>query len=314
MGRYAIYARIGVGIMLIACWGLVGSPLSGIAFFLGLIALSTIRYRISPYRLLGVVEAVLCVGYAFVWLPALLGLWLPVIGLFESKWAEHENELLRRGFEDREQRLKLEASREISATEIRNAARLAEMAERSRIAQDIHDHVGHEISGASIALQTALKLYENDDERAGELLHQCSKRLETASEHLREAVHNLKPARVADTAMLAELCEEFTFCPVEFSTSGDLDGYLHHWDLLVANLKEALTNVSRHSNASLVAVRLSGNSDFIRLQVSDNGTLVSSPSMGLGLTGISDRVRLVGGTLTTNADNGFSMVCVLPKK
>ena len=312
MKRYAVYARIGAGIMLIICWGLVDSPLSGVVYVLALAALSAVRYRFAPYRWLGAAETAVCLGYAFLWLPALLGLWLPVFGLLEDKWEALENELLRKGFEDRSERLKLEASREASAREMRNAARLAEMAERSRIAQDIRDHVGHEISGASIALQAAIRLYEKNDLRAGELLTQSAARLEAASEHLREAVHNLKPARVAGIETLVELCEAFAFCPVQFSAAGDLNGNLY-WELLAANLKEALTNVSRHSNATRVIVKLDGNADFIRMRVADNGNNTGAGAMGLGLSGIRERVRAAGGTLSVSAEDGFAVVTVLPK-
>ena len=317
MKRYAVYARMGAGIVLIVCWGLVDSPLSGVVYILALAALSAVRYRFAPYRWLGAVEAAICLGYAFLWQPALLGLWLPVFGLLEDRWEALESELLQKGFEDRSERLKLEASREASAREMRNAARLAEMTERSRIAQDIHDHAGHELSGASIALQTAIRLYEKGDPRAGELLTQSAARLEAASEHLREAVHNLKPARVAGVETLVELCEAFAFCPVQFSAAGDLAGS-PYWELLTANLKEALTNVSRHSNATRVTVRLDGNADYIRMRVADNGSFTGAGStgtgaLGLGLSGIRERVRAAGGTLTVGMDNGFTVVTVLPK-
>jgi signal transduction histidine kinase len=313
MKKYAIYARLGAGCMLLVCWGLVDSLLAGVVFMLALTALSAVRYRFAPYHWLGVAEAVVCVAYAFFWLPALLGLWLPAIGLLEDRWADWEKELLRKGFEDRGERLKLEASREASERELRSAARLAEMAERSRIAQDIHDHVGHELSGASIALQTAIRLHAKGDERTGELLAQSAARLESASEHLREAVHNLKPSRVAGAETLGDLCEAFEFCPARFSASGDLSGS-PYWELLEANLKEALTNVAKHSDATLVEVKLDGNADYIRLQVTDNGKSSRPGSAGLGIQGIGERVRAAGGTLTVSTDGGFSVVCVLPKQ
>ena len=299
--------------MIVVCWGLVDSPLLGVVYLLVMAALSALRYRVPQNRLLGIIEAAISVIAACFWLPALLGLWFPFIGLLEDRWAAWEDDLLKKSIEDRGERLKLEAFSEVSAREMQSAARLAEMAERSRIAQDIHDHVGHEISGASMALQAALKLYDKGDERAGELLAQSAKRIEAASEHLREAVHNLKPSRVAGVSSLAEICEAFVFCPVQFSASGDLGGSLH-WELLEANLKEALTNVSRHSDASLVTVKLDGNADYIRLQVVDNGKAKRPVNMGLGLTGIRERVRAVGGSLTVSAENGFTVLCVLRKR
>lgn len=312
MQRLAIMTRLGAGVTLTVCWGLVDSPLLGVVFILALAALSIMRYRLAPYRWLGIAEAAVCAGTAFFWLPALLGLWLPVIGLLEDRWNLWEQELLNKDFDDRGERLKLEEAKENSEREARNAARLAELSERSRIAQDIHDHVGHEISGASIALQTAIRLYQKGDARAGELLIQSAERIEAASEHLREAVHNLKPARVTGVEALEELCVKFSFCPAEFSASGDLTG-MPHWDLLAANLKEALTNVSRHSGASKVTVRIDGNKGYVRMTVSDNGSVCDAPKLGLGLTGMRERVRACGGTLTLNTENGLMVVTILPK-
>ncbi|MCL2693480.1 MAG: histidine kinase [Oscillospiraceae bacterium] len=304
------------GVMLILTWGLTNSPLSGVAFALVLAALSAVRYRFKPYRWLGWIEAAVCAGYAFVWLPALLGWWLPLIGFIEDKWREWERELLLRSSEDRMERFRLEKEREKVSSAAHNAARLAEISERGRIAQDIHDHVGHEITGALIALQTAAKLCENDDKRAGELMNQTITRLESASENLRDTVHNLKPVKLAPDGIssIEELCGSFSFCGIDFSASGDLEN-ITHGELLTANLKEALTNITRHSNATLVNVKLDGNADYIRMTIHDNGrsghTLVAA---GMGLSGMKERVRAVNGTLTVSVDNGFKIICVIPKK
>jgi signal transduction histidine kinase len=312
MQTYAIFARLLTGAMLITAWGLTDSPLSGVVFVLALTALSAIRYRFKPYKWLIFAEAALCAGFALFWLPALLGLWLPVTGLLEEKWREWEQELLQRGFINRAERLKLEKERESTALELRSAARFAEITERSRIAQDIHDHVGHEITGALIALQTAAKLQESGDSRAGELLIQTITRLESASANLRETVHNLKPVKTIGIETLEELCNGFKFCEARFTASGDFE--TKHWELLAANLKEALTNVSRHSNASLVTVRLDGNEKFLRMIIADNSKIPTKHRFGLGLTGMKDRVRAVGGTLTVSTDSGFKITCIIPKE
>ena len=313
MRRCAIYARLGAGVMLITVWGLVDSPLSGVAFVLALSALSAIRYRFSPFPLLIILEAVCCIGYAFMWAPALLGLWLPAIGLLEKRWTAAESELLKRNIEDRAELLKLEAFHEGSETDARSAARYAEMAERSRIAQDIHDHVGHEISGAALALQTAIKLYEKNDGRAGEVLRQTADRLDSAAGHLRETVHNLKPALLPGAWILEELCDSFSFCAVDYTSSGDFSGF-SHWELLAANLKETLTNVTRHSDATVVTVRLDGNAGYVRMIVTDNGNAGAIVRTGLGLSGMKERMAAIGGSLTINTVSGFQVVCVLPKE
>ncbi|MCL1903771.1 MAG: histidine kinase [Oscillospiraceae bacterium] len=313
MKNYAIFARLFTGAILIITWGLTDSPLSGVAFILVLTALSAARYRFKLYKILMLAEILICVGYAFIWLPALLGLWLPLLGLLEDRWSELEQELLMKDYDDRAQRLKLEKQQATVALERKNAEQLAQINERARIAQDIHDHVGHEVTGALIAVQTALSLYESGDSRAGELLSQTVKRLESASVNLRETVHNLKPAKKSDLEILQELCDNFEFCNISFTSSGDVI----HGEILVANLKEALTNIVRHSTATTVKVRVDSNADYIRMTVSDNGNVngvKNNPKLGLGLRGMKERVQAVGGSITVSNDSGFKIVCILPKR
>ena len=308
----AISARLGTGIMLLTFWGLYSSPLFGVIFMLVLLALSGVRYNLHPYRLLPVLEAAACTICALWWPPALLGLWLPLIGIAETRWAKWEQTFMRREYDERTQRLDLESLIADSSQDSQNAARLAELTERTRIAQDLHDHVGHEMHGALIAMQTAKKLHDKDDPRTGDLITQSLERLESASATLRETVHNLRPAQTISAETLGEICSGFKYCPVSFSKSGDLTGVMH-WELLASSLKELLTNIAKHSRATAADVRVDGNKDYVRLTVKDNGRAVKKPALGLGLTGMKDRVRMAGGTLTVNAGDGFWVVCVLPK-
>jgi len=298
--------------MLMIFWGLVDSPLFGVHFMLLLVGLSAIRYKYRPSKSLLALEVAAALIYAFWWLPAILAMWLPFFSIMENKWNQLEKEYTRKGHKERSHRLKLETQIDKSTKDNINAARLAEMTERARIAQNIHDHVGHEMHGALIALQTAKKLYEKEDPRTAELLSQSLNRLESASATLRETVHNLRPAYTVGPDTLAEICKGFQFCPIQFTKAGDLKN-LAHWELLAANLKELLTNTAKHSNATAITIGLSGNEKYVRLTVKDNGTTNKKVSQGLGLSGMKDRVRMAGGSLTISENAGFQVVCVLPK-
>jgi len=312
MEHYAISARLFAGVAIITVWGLTVQPLSGVVLVLVLTALSSIRYRFAPYKWLIPAEFAVCVIFAFFWFPALFGLWFPAIGLFEGKWREWERELLLRKSKDRIELLRLERESENNALQAKNAAHLAEANERARIAQDIHDHAGHEITGALIALQTAANLYESGDKRTGELLNSTIKRLESATVTLRETVYNLKPSKTA-AETLESLCDAFTFCEISFSSSSNLTSYKERSEIFAANLKEALTNISRHSSATLVSVKLDESADYIRMTVCDNGKPQCSPNFGMGLSGMKERVRAAGGTLTISVNAGFKIIQVLPK-
>jgi len=311
MKPFAIFARIFTGAILIITWGLTTQPLSAVVFILVLTALSAIRYRFKLSKILIPFEIIACIIYAAIWPFALLGLWIPLISLFEQRANTLEQQLLKENFKIKAQHLKLENQREAVQSSATNAARLAELNERTRIAQDIHDHVGHEITGALIALQTAAKRDEIGNERADELLKSATTRLEGAYGALRETIYNLKPAK--SLTQLQDLCENFTFCKINFTQNADLK---EHSDIFAANLKEALTNISRHSTATLVTIQVDENNDYIRMIVADNGEVQSAKNIknGLGITGMKDRIRMAGGTFTVSTENGFKITQILPKR
>lgn len=311
MKSFAIFARLFTGTILIVVWGLTTQPLSAVMFILALTAASAVRYRFKPYKILIPIEIIICLIYAIIWAPALLGLFIAIVGVFEILSDNRARKLLDENDKIKRRYQKLENQRESAQQSAINATRIAELNERTRIAQDIHDHVGHEITGALIALQTAAKRDEIGDERADDLLQSTISRLENAYGALRETIYNLKPAK--SLTPLQDLCENFTFCKINFTQTADLAG---HGDIIAANLKEALTNITRHSNATLVTVRIDENNDYIRCVIEDNGEVKSLKiaKNGLGLQGMKDRIRAVGGTLAINAENGFKITQILPKR
>ena len=90
----------------------------------------------------------------------------------------------------------------------------------------------------------------------------------------------------------------------------DLPVYL--WSVLEACLKEGLTNVIRHSQATQVDVVLDVNPFIVRLCVQNDGEAVGRAKDGVGLRNLRQRARAVGGSISVNDTNGFRLVCVLP--
>jgi len=84
------------------------------------------------------------------------------------------------------------------------------------------------------------------------------------------------------------------------------------WGLLEACLKEALTNVARHSDATKVKVDLQVTESIVRLSIHDNGSVTAGSHEGSGLRGLKLRARSIGGSLSVNRQDGFLVVCVIP--
>lgn len=195
-------------------------------------------------------------------------------------------------------------------------ARMAELSERNRIAQELHDNVGHELTAALLALQAFEQLWKEGDPLASDMFQQTKERLNNSVIQLREAVHNMKPLEIIGISRLEEICNGYRNFEVEFSVFGDTSIVpIYLWSVLEPCLKEALTNVSRHSQGIKVTVTMDINPYIVRLSVTDNGVGSKKNNAGIGIRNLRQRARAVGGSLSIDStDKGFQLICVLPIK
>lgn len=187
----------------------------------------------------------------------------------------------------------------------------AEILERYRISRELHDHLGHDLTGAALALQA----YEHVKEphKAQALLQEVKRRIERSAKNLRETVHNMTPTKLIGIESLEHIAQHFGQMDIRFQKSGEMRFVpAHGWALLEACLKEALTNAARHSNATRVEADLHVSDSIVRLGIGDNGTVTKHGRAGSGLRGLQLRARALGGSLSIRSDNGFSIVCVIP--
>ena len=204
----------------------------------------------------------------------------------------------------------------------KQTARLAELAERSRIARDIHDHAGHEIVAAYMSLQTAQAYFQEEPKQAEELLGESILRLESGITKIRETIQNLTPLANIGIENIQRLCKDFQYCPIELSIYGDTTKVpVYLWIILEPCLKEALTNIISHSAARKVTVALDITPSIVRLCVENDGAKQEQKqelkqeqkqSSGVGLHNLRLRAAAVGGNVSTNITDEYRLVCVLP--
>ncbi|MCM3782190.1 histidine kinase [Neobacillus mesonae] len=192
-------------------------------------------------------------------------------------------------------------------------AQLAELKERHRISQKLHDEVGHELTAAILALQAFETLWKENDPQAKDMFAQAQIRLSNSAMELRETVYNMQPVQATGIRNLEEICRNFKALPVQLQIYGDTSRIAAHlWVILNSCLKEALTNAVRHSKAEHVEVSLDVSEHIVRLSVQNDGVLDSSKLPGTGLRNLRQRTQAVGGSISTNTSNGFQLICVLP--
>lgn len=220
-----------------------------------------------------------------------------------------------RQYADAERRLRyaLEQTKTRLVRSSEEAARLAETTERNRIAREIHDHAGHKLAAVLIQLQAALTLREKNPDKFQSMMDRAVQGLSEAMDLIRDTVHRLKPAQKTGVEYLQEVMRNFSFCPVDFSFTGDFGRVSSvQMEILATNIKEALTNASKHSQATHIVIRVDIRQPYLRLYIKDNGEGSKTIREGLGLSGMRERVKAAGGSFSADGTEGFVIVCLLP--
>lgn len=188
--------------------------------------------------------------------------------------------------------------------------------ERARIAHDLHDAVAQELFSLRLTAQAATALVDRDPARAKDELHEIGRMAAEASEELRAAVVELRPAALDEDGLVATLRTQVQVlhrahtAEVSFTTEGALRALpAAQEEALLRVAQEALHNALRHADATRVRVTLSYGSAGARLRVSDDGRgfdpkAVRRAGRHLGLVSMRDRAGGVGGRLTVDSEPG----------
>lgn len=184
--------------------------------------------------------------------------------------------------------------------------------ERNRIARDIHDNVGHLLSSALIQLEAVRTI--NQQENLSRPLAQLHATIDQGMNNIRNSVHNTFQESLDFQQGLEVLLKDFTFCPVK--VTGDT-GIIPREiaQPLTMVVKEALSNVMKHSNAAEVQLTISELPAFYKCIIRDNGTNAkTAETKGIGLIGMEQRLKKIGGQLhVIPKDKSFTLNIILPK-
>ena len=188
----------------------------------------------------------------------------------------------------------------------------ATLRERNRIAREIHDNVGHLLS-RSILLTGAAKTV-NTAAALAPVLDNLDSTLNHAMNSIRESVHDLHDESVNLKETVEALIKDFSFCPVTLDYDMGLEIPRSIKYCIISILKEALSNIARHSGASRASVLIREHPAFYQLCVEDNGTGGAPASGGIGLSNMRDRLLPLRGTMQINTEKGFHLFITIPKE
>ena len=198
--------------------------------------------------------------------------------------------------------------------------------QRNELARELHDAVGHHVSGIAVQAQAGRALAAADPTRALAVLETIERTASRALEEMRAMVGVLREGAEAEyvpqpgVADIERLARSVDGGPrVEVRLPAGLDGISPSVAAALYRIaQEAVTNALRHArHASRISVEVADEGDVVRLTVRDDGEAAATGRRppGYGLAGMTERAALLGGTLRAGPDPGpgWTVRAVLPK-
>jgi two-component system sensor histidine kinase DesK len=190
---------------------------------------------------------------------------------------------------------------------------LATVAERERIARDLHDVLGHTLSVITLKSELAGKLIDRDPQRAGKEIREVEEISRQALSDVRDAIRGYRSKGLAAELAQAKSTLETAGVAVRYDASTSIKIPAMQEGVLSMAVREAVTNVVRHAQARTCTLRLNQQNGSCRLEIADDGR-GGFQNEGNGLRGMRERVEMLGGTLTRESHAGTRLTITVPIK
>jgi two-component system sensor histidine kinase DesK len=190
---------------------------------------------------------------------------------------------------------------------------LAKVAERERIARDLHDVLGHTLSVITLKSELAGKLIDRDPQRAGKEIREVEQISRQALTDVRDAIRGYRSQGLVAELAQAKTTLETAGLTVQCDAASTVKIPAVQESVLSLAVREAVTNVVRHAQAHTCRLRLEQENGSCRLQIQDDGVGTSNGE-GNGLRGMRERVEMLGGTLQRSTESGTTLTITLPVK
>lgn len=213
----------------------------------------------------------------------------------------------------------LEAANEQLRIYAAEAERTAETRERNRLAREIHDTLGHTLTGLAAGMDACLVLIDAAPAKAKEQLERLREVARHGLKDVRRSVKKLRPddlERLPLREALSHMVKEFaatTGMQVNLSIEGwpellrqDVE------EVLYRIVQEGLTNANRHGHAKNADVTFRLEGGRLILNITDDGIGCQEAKPGFGLRHMRERLDLLHGSLSCSSEGGFTLEAVVP--
>jgi signal transduction histidine kinase len=227
-----------------------------------------------------------------------------LLGLIVAGAAGYGNHLLQKQA-DQQRRRTERAERELRS--LSSQLVHAQEQERRTLSRELHDEVGQTLTGLGIELANLEHLHDGSPSEYRSHLADAKRLTEETLRTVRNIAMGLRPSMLDDSGIVpavrwqASELSRRTGTPVELQIEGDFDALGDEGrTCLYRVVQEALTNCARHAQATTIRITMQGNKESVCLSIRDDGLGfdTSCAGTGLGLIGIEERVKELGGSLS----------------
>lgn len=192
-----------------------------------------------------------------------------------------------------------------------------QLQERNKIAQELHDKLGHSISGSLMQLEAAKLIIDKDSKKSKVIIQNTINVLRNGMESIRFTLKNIKP----ETEQLG--INKIKLLVDEFNNKGKINVSLYYsknldrihyieWKVICDNIIETFTNIIKYAEANNVKITVEVLNTLLKVEIKDDGIGCIKITKGLGLSGIEERTMNLNGKVIFDGSNGFSVIILLP--
>ena len=251
--------------------------------------------------------------HTLLWQSLLLGAAVAIVVVLRLRVLERRSGEQHALAEDAEKQMRQLSQRLVAAQE----------EERKKLSRELHDHVGQMLTALRMEVGRIDRLRAPSQPGLAEAVVECRSLVDAVVRTVRDLALGLRPSMLDDFGLQPALewhVRDFSRryeIPVDLGVKGNLDELPDpHRTCVYRVVQEALTNCVRHSHATRIVLNVSGTPELLTITLSDDGVGLDAAKKrsGLGLRGIEERVRELGGSLSIRsaAGQGTTLMVLLP--
>ena len=220
---------------------------------------------------------------------------------------------------EEELRMASQANRELNSY-LALSEKIAEDRERKRIAREIHDTLGHALTGISAGIDAVKVLVDIDTNRAKEQLNNVSVVVRDGIRDVRGSLNKMRPGALENNTLKEALIKIIR----EYEAISNLEIHLlYEWDnidldiakedIVFRVIQESITNSVRHGHAKTIWIELLEEEEAYVMTIQDDGIGFDELHYGYGLKQMQERLMIIGGSVRFENRDGFYTYIEIPK-